>query len=103
MTSTTNAARRAWRGVRKEVASITAIADRDAGEQVSIYPNPTTGTLLLEGLTERQTIHVMDLLGQVVLSANVGSGTGRVDLGHLAPGTYVLHGNGFTRRVVVQR
>ncbi|MCB0768724.1 MAG: T9SS type A sorting domain-containing protein, partial [Flavobacteriales bacterium] len=79
------------------------IADRYPDEQVSIYPNPTTGTLLLEGLTERQTIHVMDLLGQVVLSANVGSGTGRVDLGHLAPGTYVLHGNGFSRRVVVQR
>ena len=84
-------------------ASITGIVDRDADEQVSIYPNPTAGTLLLEGLPERQTIHVMDLLGQVVLSANVGSGTGRVDLGHLAPGTYVLHGNGFSRRVVVQR
>ena len=78
-------------------ASITGIALGDADEQVSIYPNPTTGTSLLEGLTERQTIprHGPARTGGAERERWIR--TGRVDLGHLAPGTHpdVLHGNGF--------
>ncbi|MCB0778877.1 MAG: T9SS type A sorting domain-containing protein, partial [Flavobacteriales bacterium] len=82
--------------------SITGIADRYPDEQVSIYPNPTTGTVRVEGITELQHIRITDLHGRVVLEALMQPGSGQLDLGQLAPGTYVLHGGTTRSRVVVR-
>jgi hypothetical protein len=61
----------------------------DAG--VILYPNPTTGTVNLQGATGRSAIDVQDLFGRTVLrTVSTGDDLQPVDLSSLAAGTYFL-------------
>ena len=57
---------------------------------VTVYPNPTTDHLYLQA-TERLTVTLIGTLGEVVLRSSVDTGSGRLELGDLAPGHYWLH------------
>jgi len=79
--------------------------DHDGAEEVSevvaiafvpkniphLYPNPGSGTVsyrLPESVRTPCRIELRDLSGRLVRSISVTSGTGTLDLGALAPGTY---------------
>lgn len=75
---------------------------------LTVYPNPTTGEVRLQGLSPAQaknaTIQVFDLAGRRVLSQRGYFGS--IDVSGLHAGTYLLNiladGRSFTKRVVRQ-
>jgi hypothetical protein len=64
------------------------IPDRDAVDDLVLYPNPTNGVVRLQGHHQPDgTIQVYDLLGELLLTT---PHTTSIDLGPLAQGTYVV-------------
>jgi len=60
-------------------------------QHVSLYPNPTTGVLQLDGLQGMVTAEVMDATGRVLVSTeNNGQGALTINLGHLPDGYYLV-------------
>ena len=60
---------------------------------VSIYPNPSTGlfTADLSGLSEKSTITVYDIIGNVILTKEAASNTNQsIDLSNQANGSYFI-------------
>lgn len=56
---------------------------------VSIYPNPTTGYLNINNV-DNSNIYVYNVLGEVVASVNNSSNFVKLDLNNLSKGTYVV-------------
>ena len=69
--------------------AITALQETDAPENLSIYPNPSTGkfTIGLENPVDKMTI--MDVFGKKILEIN-SFGGGEINLEHLVKGVYLL-------------
>lgn len=56
--------------------------------QISIYPNPASEEINIKSFYDKiETIHVIDFLGKVQISAN---DTNQINLENLVPGTYIL-------------
>ena len=74
-------------------------------EEVSVYPNPTNGVVLVETRSTTSQYRVFNLTGQQILSGKA-SETLRIDLSGQAKGVYVLQvvneGQTITRKIVVQ-
>ena len=66
----------------------TGISDIDAGQRISVYPNPSTGLFYFNGLTKGNTIEVYDMIGQSKLSAIAGLSNYTIDLSAQAKGVY---------------
>ena len=75
-------------------------------ENLSVYPNPTDGQLVVEAFKLRQ-VSVFNALGQCVMAMDVDADVARLDLSELGNGVYLLRvftQNGTTtRRFVVSR
>jgi len=78
--------------------------------RLSAHPNPTAGTLRLEGTGSVASMHLVDLKGHVVQSWGALPAVDglTLDLGGVAEGVYVLQAQSMegvvtTVRVVVQR
>jgi len=59
----------------------------------SVYPNPSKGQVQLrwtQPITQAETLQVISVQGKTVYQSQLAPGTSSVDLGHLAPGTYLL-------------
>jgi expansin (peptidoglycan-binding protein) len=58
---------------------------------VSIFPNPANNSITLEGLEEVETIQIINLNGQVLLTKVLGGNdsVGSIDISNLASGIYV--------------
>ncbi len=56
----------------------------------NFYPNPTTGMINLQANKNIESVTLFSLLGQKVMSVNVGATTSDINLGALATGTYVM-------------
>jgi len=54
------------------------------------YPNPVKDVLNLSYSTEITSIQVMNLLGQEVISKNVGATSTQLDMSELSTGTYIV-------------
>jgi len=64
----------------------------------TIYPNPTTGVITIENLSGVTSVEIMNLAGQVVLTADVNNNT--VDMSQLSSGIYIANINGINVKVV---
>ncbi|MDB5268080.1 MAG: hypothetical protein JWP58_1120 [Hymenobacter sp.] len=74
-----------------------------AAARLQVWPNPASGTVTVAGLESGQQVQVLDLAGRVRLSATQGgSGALRLELVGLAPGLYVVRGNGTAVRLLVK-
>ena len=63
------------------------------GEQentIAVYPNPTNGTIIVEG-EEMNEIRIVNTFGQMVYNAKVNDELVRIDLSQMAAGVYVMH------------
>ena len=72
----------------------------------SVYPNPTSGMLIMKGLPVRN-VSVYNLMGQQVVSQAITGEECEIDVSALVPGIYflrVLSGDGrnFTKKFMVQ-
>ncbi|GAB3849937.1 hypothetical protein GCM10028822_14570 [Hymenobacter terrigena] len=71
--------------------------------RLRVWPNPTAGTVTVAGLAAGQPVQVLDLTGRVRLTATqAGSGALQLGLAGLAPGLYVVRGNGTAVRLIVK-
>lgn len=66
---------------------VTGVDQEGASEVFSAYPNPTAGELSLSGLGNAKSVSIHDMFGRVVMTTPAYQ---RMDVRHLAPGTYVL-------------
>jgi hypothetical protein len=56
---------------------------------VSIYPNPSSGLLLVEGITGNYKLNVFDLSGRKMLEKEMNDY--QFQLNELSPGSYIIH------------
>uniref|UniRef100_UPI0030CA341B Ig-like domain-containing protein n=1 Tax=uncultured Flavobacterium sp. TaxID=165435 RepID=UPI0030CA341B len=54
------------------------------------YPNPVNDMLNISYSSEISSVHVINLLGQVVASKNVGTNSTQIDMTDLAAGAYIV-------------
>jgi len=69
----------------------TSTEDVNSLNYVSIFPNPANNTITLEGLEDVETIQIINLNGQVMLTEFLGGSAsiGSIDISNLASGIYV--------------
>ncbi len=88
------------------VASSVGIQE-DVFSRISIYPNPSNGTIQFKGdLSGIQTFGIRDLQGKLIETISLNNYSKLVDLNHLTPGMYLIeaHSNkqisGVTRLII---
>ena len=71
---------------------LTSAEDVNSINYVSVYPNPAENTVTLEGLDFVQSLQVVNLNGQIVLTQQLGGevSTAGIDISGLASGIYVV-------------
>lgn len=74
-------------GSQRTMAEAAIIADREAAAAVAVYPNPASNLLTVICETEGATIELYDLIGQLVLKAELSAQTS-LDVSELKSGTY---------------
>ena len=74
--------------------TITQAASTALGVSVSkpftLYPNPTTGKLTIEGISGYLQIYLHDFAGKEVFASSLTSSRNTIDLSHLPSGMYVI-------------
>lgn len=68
---------------------ITSIADIDE-KSSGIYPNPFTNNLTIDNFDSFTKIKVVDVLGKVIYTSSIQSGSTNIDLEYLNNGTYFV-------------
>ncbi len=73
---------------------------------VRLYPNPTSGTLNIESVSNIKELHVYNIYGALVAVINVNAKQQRIDVGNYTTGTYMiqLHTDTgvITKRVIIK-
>jgi hypothetical protein len=95
---------RVWNGGAAEAGSFTVCVEADfnvgvetrtTGSTIALFPVPVREILTAQPLDGISMLHVVDLQGRAVLSlASNNTSTSRIDVSALAPGSYVLLGDG---------
>lgn len=68
----------------------TAVQNPMAGK-VTLYPNPASGSVMLDGLSEKETeIQIFDISGRLLSTRNVTGSSSLMDVSDLASGCYVV-------------
>jgi hypothetical protein len=62
----------------------------NAGVNVKIYPNPTTGTINISGVTQGDVIRIADITGKVVLEQKAENNLATISLGSLSNDMYFI-------------
>ena len=57
---------------------------------LTLYPNPTTGKLTIEGISGDVQIYLHDFVGKEVFTSSLTSSRNTIDLSHLPSGMYVI-------------
>ena len=84
-----------------------SVTEQETPDQITIYPNPSTGLTTLESEKPIQRLAVFDALGKLFYQENIQYQTQvLLDLGHLPQGLYLVQveGDGFvgSRKVVLE-
>jgi hypothetical protein len=91
-------------GTREATRTITvkypAGTDDITADEVSVYPNPTAGTIKVNNTTANQLIRITDITGSLKGTYKSQEGTTTIDLTAYAKGTYMLQYNGKTFKII---
>lgn len=68
----------------------TAIEDNMLANNISIYPNPTTGIFTIAGTVKNTSVNVMSITGEVVYQNNISGNNTIIDLSNKAKGLYFV-------------
>jgi dienelactone hydrolase len=80
--------------ITQNVSTCTGIESIDADYHFNVYPNPTQGQFFIDVNTEI-TIHVLDVLGNVILTENLKAGKHTINIENQSSGIYFLNVNRF--------
>lgn len=90
-----------------KVAGASAIKNNSLNDLVSLYPNPTNGTLNINNLEVNSTIEVFNVIGEKVLTSSLLKGNNIVDLSNLSNGSYFVKLNSnnqiLTKKVILSK
>ncbi len=71
---------------------ITTGVQNRVDQEVSLYPNPASGRIVLDGLQDGEAeVRIHDLSGRLVLTRRASGPTTALDITALAPSCYVVH------------
>ena len=70
--------------------NVLGIVDFPVLTGISVYPNPTTNSIVIEGLTEKSKITIYDINGRTVLVRNFKVEDQSINIEHLSWGGYIL-------------
>jgi hypothetical protein len=87
------------RAIRELLVSINTSTLNQTTKNVSIYPNPTKGSITVESANSQNQIQVLDVTGKVFLKTQLSSGAS-LDLSALPDGVYFLMVNEYVQRIV---
>ena len=88
------------------VIATLGIQNRDAGFNISIAPNPTTGMVWLSGLNAPSVISVFDLSGKTIMENKTENETLELDLSDVKSGIYLMqvkNDSGVSRKKIVKQ
>jgi subtilisin-like proprotein convertase family protein len=68
----------------------TAVEDNMVANNISIYPNPTTGIFTIAGDVKNANVNVMSITGEVVYQNNISGNNTTIDLSNNAKGLYFV-------------
>jgi hypothetical protein len=74
--------------------------DDITADEVSVYPNPTAGTIKVNNTTANQLIRITDITGSLKGTYKSREGSTTIDLTAYARGTYMLQYNGKTFKII---
>lgn len=79
------------------LSPLSELQESDAVEEIQVYPNPTSGTIIISDWENWENITVFNILGEKVLSAEIKDQ--EVDMSDLPSGQYkiLLESNGIIR------
>ncbi len=90
-----------------KVSGASAIKNNSLNDLVSLYPNPTNGTLNINNLEANSTIEIFNVIGEKVLFSNLLKGNNTVDLSNLSNGSYFVKLNSnnqiITKKVILSK
>lgn len=67
---------------------------------ITVWPNPTSGTVVVNGIPEKSTISVLDVTGRRLFSVITDAGREQIDLSRFGGGTYWLQITGSNRESI---
>ena len=76
--------------ITQNVSTCTGIESIDTDYHFNVYPNPTQGQFFIDVNTEI-TIHVLDVLGNIVLMENLKAGKHTINIENQSSGIYFLN------------
>ena len=77
-----------------------AIETSVLSEEIQVYPNPTSSSITLEGVSNNEAYQIIDVLGQVVQQGTIANGLS-VNVESLTRGTYFIKlGNSTSLRFI---
>ena len=57
---------------------------------ISIYPNPTSTSISFKNIKEKYSLSILNILGQVVLEANISPDSNEINVAPLKSGAYFI-------------
>jgi hypothetical protein len=86
-----------------KVEGETSIATAETNRYLSVYPNPTTGKIVVSGQLLVVSVEIYDVVGKKLLSFQLSTlDSNEIDISHLANGMYFLKVDGKVYKVVKQ-
>ena len=94
---------------RRPMEELTGIKDMEERNEIFIYPNPSSGIINIEGIYKRSTLEVYDVLGNLLLSKNLGieNKNTKLDLSSHSAGIYIVkiqinNGLSYSHKIMLQ-
>ncbi|MBK5283864.1 MAG: zinc-dependent metalloprotease [Bacteroidia bacterium] len=75
------------------------INENHSADLISVYPNPVTSVLSVNGLRIKSALKIFDLTGKILLTENAGENYS-IDLSGLEKGIYILQSDGVNKKIV---
>jgi hypothetical protein len=63
--------------------------NENASEHLKLYPNPSSGALIIEGCSKNSTFEMYDIVGKKVFSSKLNENVTQLDLNSFNNGTYL--------------
>jgi len=82
-----------------EILTTTNIEENNFESHYKIYPNPSKGIIYIEGILNKTSFQVYDMLGNLV---NYGNTNGNIDLSNLNTGIYILNVNNINFKLIIE-
>lgn len=71
-------------------------------KEIMVYPVPSRGVVIMDGIVEGEEITVFDLGGNKVFSKESGSESSYIDLSKLEPGVYIIKTKNSSHRIIIE-